>query len=475
VSALSVLRRNAARSLLPAFMLAALLTGGASLEGEFAKAALFVASGLLLGCLFLFSHSWAKGAAASVLAICVPTILVLIVQIVPLPVRVTENLPLRSDALTALNALGIKPSALPISLERDATFAGIVAFLAPLAGFCLVAAIKWSRGASLLKWIIPLLGGAGALMGLAQVLIGKEAPWLYLHEFTSRDLPVGVFANPNHQASFLLMCLPFIAVLASEIRRDWEGHDEDVVRATITAVLGLMILAGVFGAGSAAGYILLAPVLLFSLVLFLGGGRKGKGKGKGSSLIGMAALPLVLGFAALVVFTSPRLTGLGQTSFEDGPASRIGINRVSARMIEENWVWGTGLGSYEDVFRLYEDPGTVSSTYIAHAHNDYFEWVIETGIAGTVLLAVFLAWWMFHFVRLWLNTKAEAWRLRRAAAIACLVPVLHSLVDYPLRTPAIAVLAAICLALMVVVRARPETPLPKDEAVGAEELRVVTL
>lgn len=471
MSVLSVLRRNAARSLLPAMMLAALLTGGASLEGEFAKGALFVASGLLLGCLFLFSHSWAKGAAASVLAICVLTILVLIVQIVPLPVRVTESLPLRSDALAALNALGIKPSSLPISLERDATFAGIVAFLAPLAGFCLVAAIKWSRGASLLKWIIPLLGGAGALLGLAQVLIGKEAPWLYLHEFTSRDLPVGVFANPNHQASFLLMCLPFIAVLASEIRRDWEGHDEDVVRATITAVLGLMILAGVFGAGSAAGYILLAPVLLFSLVLFLGGGRKGKG----SSLIGMAALPLVLGFAALVVFTSPRLTGLGQTSFEDGPASRIGINRVSARMIEENWVWGTGLGSYEDVFRLYEDPETVSSTYIAHAHNDYFEWVIETGSAGTVLLAAFLAWWMFHFVRLWLNTKAEAWRLRRAAAISCLVPVLHSLVDYPLRTPAIAVLAAICLALMVVDRARREARLPKEEEEDAGTLRVVTL
>jgi hypothetical protein len=30
---------------------------------------------------------------------------------------------------------------------------------------------------------------------------------------------------------------------------------------------------------------------------------------------------MVLGFAALVVFTSPRLTGLGYTSFEDGPAS----------------------------------------------------------------------------------------------------------------------------------------------------------
>ena len=471
MNTLSVLRRYGARALLPVFLMTALLTGGASLEGEFAKALLFAGSGLVLAGLFILSAGWLKGPAVSLLMLSALVLLVLIAQLVPLPLSAIQGLPLRSEALATLEALGIRPSSMPLSLDRDATFAGIIAFLAPLAGFCLVAAIRWSRGAALLKWTIPLLGGAGALLGLAQVLAGKQAPWLYLHEFTSRDLPVGVFANPNHQASFLLMCLPFVAVLAAEIRRGWEGNDEDVMRAAITTVLGLMILAGVFGAGSAAGYILLAPVLLFSLVLFLGSGSKRRG----NSLVGLAALPLILGFAALVVFTSPRFSGLGQTSFEDGPTSRIGINRISARMIRENWTAGTGLGSYEGVFRLHEDPETVSRTYIAHAHNDYFEWVIETGVVAAALLAVFLIWWMFHFVRLWLSSKADAWRLRRAASIACLVPVLHSLVDYPLRTPAIATLAAVCLALMVAAKVRPETPVPDEEAQEAGSLRIVTL
>lgn len=468
---LAALRRQAARALLPLFLLSALLTGGASLEGEFAKAVLFAGSGLTLACLFLFAPGWSRGPVITVLILLLLVVLVLAAQLIPLPLPVTAELPVRGAAIETLEALGARPSVLPLSLNRDATFAGLIAFLTPAAGFCLVAAIRWSRGAALLKWVIPVLGGAGALLGLAQVLLGKANSGLYFYDFTARGFPVGVFSNPNHQASFLLMCLPFVAVLASEIRRDWEGSDEDVARAALAGVLGLMILAGIFGAGSAAGYILLAPVALFSGLL-LAGGRGGTGAGR---LVGLAAVPLIFGFAALVVFSSPRLSGLGYTSFEDGPASRIGINRVSARMIEDHWLAGTGLGTYQDVYRLYEDPATVSDIYIAHAHNDYFEWAIETGIAGTALLGILLAWWMVHFVRLWLNTRTQAWRLRRAASIACLVPVLHSLVDYPLRTPGIAALAAVCLALMVAPKVRPDTPVPEEEVPEGESLRIVTL
>ena len=471
---LSTLRRYAARAALPGFLGAALLVGGASLEGEPAQAVLFAASGFLLAGLFLFGGPWWKGAAGTVLMFSALLTVLLVAQVVALPLDLVAGLPVRDAAIASREALGIVPASMSLSLAPEATIAGLVAFLAPLAGFGLVAAIKWSRGAGLLKWVIPALGAASALLGLAQVILGKANPELYFYDFTARGFPVGVFSNPNHQASFLLMCLPFVAVLAADLRRDWEGSDEDVALSLLAGVLGLLILAGILGAGSAAGYILLVPVLLLSLALSFAGRRR-KGEGRAASLASLAILPLIFGFAALVVFSSPRLTGLGYTSFEDGPAYRVGINRVSAGIISEHWAIGTGLGSYEDVFRLYEDPETVSNTYIAHAHNDYFEWVIENGLAGSVLLAGFLAWWLFHFMRLWTNGKPDALRLRRAASVACLVPVLHSLVDYPLRTPSIAVLAAICLALMIVPRAKSEAPLPEAESALQEDLRVVTL
>lgn len=474
MSRLSSLRRFAARGLIPLFLGAALLVGGASLEGEFAQAILFAVSGVILAGLFVYAGEWWKSPAGSVLVFAGLLAGLLLVQLIPLPPDVLARLPVREAALASRAALGIAPGPMSLSLAPEATLGGLLAFAAPLAGFALVAAIKWSRGAGLLKWVLPVLGAASALLGLAQVILGKAYPELYFYDFTARGFPVGVFSNPNHQASFLLMCLPFVAVIAADLRRDWEGSDADVALAVLAGVLGLLLLAGVLGAGSAAGYILLAPVLGLSLALLFAGRRRRRDE-RAVGLGGLLVLPLVFGFAALVVFSSPRLTGLGYTSFEDGPASRIGINRVSGVMIGDHWTYGTGLGTYEDVFRLYEDPATVSSTFIAHAHNDYFEWIIETGSAGSALLALFLLWWLFHFGRLWMSSIPDALRLRRAASVACLVPVLHSLVDYPLRTPGIAVAAAICLALMIVPRQRSEAPLPSAEDVPEEDMRIVTL
>lgn len=465
------LSRQAARSLTPLFLAGALLVGGASLEGEAAQAILFALSGMLVAGLFLFSPGWIQGPVVSVLLFTFALTVLLVAQLVPSGVALMGGLPDRDQALASLNALGLPPEAMALSLVPEATLAGLLAFLAPLAGFCLVAALRWNRGAGLIKWTLPALGAASALLGLAQVILGKAYPALYFYDFTAQGFPVGFFSNPNHQASFLLMCVPFVAVLGAQLRRDWEGSDADMGRATYVIVTGLLLLTGILGAGSAAGYILLVPVLGLSIAIFLAGRPRSGGNG----LAGLLLLPMILAFAALVVFTSPRLSGLGYTSFADGPGSRIGINRVSTGMIETHWQVGTGLGTYADVYRLYEDPFTVSNVFVAHAHNDYFEWMIETGLPGALLLGLFLCWWLFWFARLWSSQGRDAFRLRRAASVACLVPVLHSLVDYPLRTPGIAVVAAVCLAIMVVPRARREAPLPESPGAEDEEVRAVTI
>ncbi len=466
------LRRTSARAAVLVFLAAALAVGGASLEGEFAQAVFFAASGLVLAGLFAVSPGWIRGPAISVLLFTLALAGLLVAQIIPLDVALTGALPGRDAALASLAALGFAPRQMTLSLAPEASLAGLIAFLGPLAGFCLVAAIRWRRSAGMLKWGIPALGAASALLGLAQVLLGKAYPELYFYDFTTRGLPVGVFSNPNHQASFLLMCLPFVAALGAQLQRDWEGSDVQSAQATYVIVTGLLLITGIFGAGSAAGYLLLAPVLVLSASLFLAG----RTRSSVTQIAGVAMVPLVLAFAALVVFTSPRLSGLGVTSFEDGPGSRIGINKVSSEMIETYWQAGTGLGTYASVYNLHEDPGTVTGTFIAHAHNDYFEWIIETGMAGAALLGLFLVWWFFQLARLWSRPDLDGLRLRRAASVACLVPVLHSLVDYPLRTPGIAALAGVCLAIMVVTRPRKEAPIKeREDTETIEETRNVVI
>lgn len=458
------------RALVAAFLAGALLTGGASLEGDLQKAMFLTVSGLVLAVLFLVAKGWTRGPVLAVLAFAALYVVIATCQLVPLPIDQVQSVPDRDLALRGLEALGHNPARLPLSLAPEATLASLLAILAPLCGFCLIAATRWSRGAGLLKWAIPLLGTASALLGLAQIILGSQSG-LYPYRFTNFGSPVGAFANANHQASFLLMGLPFVAALIHDLRRDWEGQDRDVAMAVAAGAMGLVILVGILAAGSVAGYLMLAPVLLLSLAVAFT--RRSKSKAKALPAISIAAL--LLAAAILIVFSSARLPTLGQTSLQDLPTQRAGINRVGAGILEQHWTTGTGLGSFEDVYRLHEDPEAVSTVYIAHAHNDYLEWMIETGIAGGLLLAVFLSWWAFRFLGVWLGSGMGALALRRAASIACLVPVLHSVVDYPLRTPAIAVMAAMCLALMIVPRSRPAPATPEAGADETDALRIVTL
>jgi O-antigen ligase len=109
---------------------------------------------------------------------------------------------------------------------------------------------------------------------------------------------------------------------------------------------------------------------------------------------------------------------------------------------------GAGLGSFDRVFRAAEPLTLVTPLYFNHAHNDYLELLLETGVVGAAILALFL---------LWLAPAAwAAWRrgtdLARAASVSIGLLLAQSAVDYPLRTETVAVLFAFCCGLL----ARPD-------------------
>jgi hypothetical protein len=62
------------------------------------------------------------------------------------------------------------------------------------------------------------------------------------------------------------------------------------------------------------------------------------------------------------------------------------------------------------------------------------------------LILLFLAWWGAAARNAW--TAAENDPFARAASIASATVLLHSLVDFPLRTAAISACFAMCLALL---------------------------
>jgi O-antigen ligase len=109
--------------------------------------------------------------------------------------------------------------------------------------------------------------------------------------------------------------------------------------------------------------------------------------------------------------------------------------------------FGSGGGSFRHIYPSYEDPEAASPEYINHAHDDYAELALEYGAPGALLAMGALGLWAWRMRTLWAATGSGQ-RLARAGCAAVGIVLLHSLVDYPARTAAIAVLTAFAAALM---------------------------
>jgi O-antigen ligase len=97
---------------------------------------------------------------------------------------------------------------------------------------------------------------------------------------------------------------------------------------------------------------------------------------------------------------------------------------------------GSGLETFRQAFQTFErDSATgARNVIIHHAHNDYLELWVEAGwpvVPCAILLLGALAYAGLRSLR----HQSDSQRMpRRAAMIALLVPIVHSLFDYPLRT-----------------------------------------
>ncbi len=91
------------------------------------------------------------------------------------------------------------------------------------------------------------------------------------------------------------------------------------------------------------------------------------------------------------------------------------------------------------------------------------------GIFGVVLIAAFLGWWAMLASKIWRSASFSA--MTRAAVIASGVILFHSVVDYPLRTSAIAAVFALCLGMM----AQPAEARTDRSGAGVQRARHVKI
>jgi O-antigen ligase len=332
---------------------------------------------------------------------------------------------------------------LPISLYPTATWLGLLSLLPATAVFLAMLSLEqWSRRVLILVIFIVIF--ASAILDMLQIMGGEESP-LRFYAVTNRGRAVGFFANSNHNAAFLYSAIPFVTAYAIGLVLDHRRH-----RAIGLVLITLLIVALIIGltvTQSRAGMALLFVAGLSSLLLAWRHNRGQSGRRLLRFAIGANLVALLLAFQFGFVAFMQRAEGQG---LED---MRWPVARVTSQAAIANLPFGSGFGTFTPIYEKFEPRTLLTGKYVNHAHNDWLElWL--TGGAPAVLIAVaFLVWLAASTFRLWSRGHQENpvldLALAQAAPIVIILLLLHSALDYPLRTAALSVVFAIACAYLI--------------------------
>jgi O-antigen ligase len=374
--------------------------------------------------------------------------LVIGLQLVPLPPDVWSALPGRSVIAEIGSAMGLGDAWRPWSLAPERTINALFALTVPGAALLLFAVQEPDRRrAAIVLFLWAAIGSA--LLGVLQ-LLGPDDSALYTYRVTNNGTPVGFFANRNHQGVFLA-CMVLVSTwyIASTNSRDAKAP---LYRAFGTAAL-LLCFVLVLAAGSRAGLLALALMSAASLWYLARGdliprrvalgsrtiSRKSIFAGLGVLLLGLVVLTMAQGRSLAIDRLVDRVGG-------DDTDLRAEIAPVLWRMIVDQFPYGSGFGSFEDLYRTVEPVQLLSNRYLNQAHNDWAQILIEGGLPALLLLLVVLAWAVRRAVQVYRAAPGSSRDLALLALIVLTMLGLASIVDYPLRTPAMAVFAITLVA-----------------------------
>lgn len=334
-----------------------------------------------------------------------------ILQIVPVPISFLALG--RSFDLLPFNIAEQTPIYFgSISVGSTRTLQVLLFALTPLIFFAALVSLPHGKVSSVVPFFMIGLWANLIAAGLQYSFSGNQN----LGDFLGYEVMVGMFANRNHFATLIFSSIPLIIFFGFFNNR--------TVVASLSIIFILIVL---LAAGSRAGILIGLTVVIVSVISLLWSGR----------------LSIVTSVVLLTTIAVVSYGAYEQISSRalDPDLGRLEFVVTTWQAIRHNWAFGTGFGTFDMVYPLYEDPAMVFPQYVNHSHNDYLEIFLEGGIPAFTLFLVYICLLLKKFLELRMQPLA------RLVFLSIVVILIHSIVDYPLRTMGVVMIFAFLNAL----------------------------
>mgnify|MGYP003582881462 FL=1 len=338
---------------------------------------------------------------------------------------------------------------LPGSAEPNGSWQALGAAAAAWAAYALAFGLS-KRQVRCLQLAAALAGAAMAIAVLAQRL-EPGAPRIRAY--------TGIFVNENHFAVFSNLLLPTVLALAARARYRAVQAGRPSSPAGLFALVAILMAAATVACGSRAG----VAVMALLVAAHVGSCRRqirdypfaGMPTSTGRRWAGGVAVAIAAGFAVRAFWSEwQRLATIAQEG-----VFRFGMVQAALAAWRDPPVWGTGPGTFAAVFPYYRS-AMFENRSILHAHCEPVQFLSEFGVAGALVVALALA--LALSARHSAGTGSDeipafADLERRAFGFGLLAFGLHGLVDFPLRVPLLALIAAAWAGIWVGTRPLPST------------------
>ncbi|GBE08841.1 O-Antigen ligase [bacterium BMS3Bbin11] len=383
-----------------------------------------------------------------------------LLQIIPLPMGLLERIAPLSAEMYRLVTPDIASA--PISVDVNATREQLITGLAYVLIFTLVLLLvdSMKRLRVFTLWLVVL--------GVLQAVIASLALFGSQEIYYGSSSAQGTFANRNQLAGFLELNLAIgIGLLLSSMSeygsRSWRerirGWAQSLLsrKVRIRIYLAIMVITLVLTHSRMGNTAFFSSMTLAGILALL--------------LMKHSPRPVVILLTSLVIIDILIVSqwfGLDQLQqrFENMKKEEVSLdmrtntlNRLNTSMQtralhKDASLTGTGAGTFFVIFPAYQNiwqPG-----YYQHAHNDYLEFMSDTGWIGILLLAAIVIITFAAAIRAMRKRRHPLMRGMAFSSVMGIISLMiHSTTDFNFHIPANAALFMVILALGWIAFAMP--------------------